>query len=266
MGLVRGRSISPRAVGVAAIWAAAGLVLLWAWALYAEDACLGLPSGFRAGSSATSSILLWPPGAEKCTFTAPDGSQTHEIIVPWAMFVVGVVLAVLAAAATWLVLRLPGPMVVGLFAAAGVALVIGYWALLINPDNEHPAEPGAGESVRRLMNNVLVRRNPSHCRYLLTDRAMLELYGGSLDQCERRAANHEELVASFEIKALDIRGDSGRVEVTLAPVDPASGTGGLPLRYELRKEDGAWKVDGLTKNKNRSLEGLGVTPASETPR
>lgn len=108
------------------------------------------------------------------------------------------------------------------------------------------------------MNKVLVRSNPSLCKYLLTDRAILELYGGSLAQCERRAANSEGLdgVVSVEINSINTHNNSGSAVVTLAPVDRTSGSAGPPLRYELRKVEGLWRIDGLTKNKNESLKEL----------
>ena len=198
-----------------------------------------------------STIALWPPGAQKCTYTAPDGRGAEEIIVPWLAWIAGVLLAILAAAATWLVRRMGDRMILALMATSVGVFVLGYWILLISPGNDRPDPPSDEVAVKGLMNQLLISRNPSLCKYSLTDRAILELYAGSLTRCERIAANAEGLhgVASVEINSLHTQGDSGSVAVTLAPVDRASGRAGPPLRYELLKVDEAWRIAGLHPHK-----------------
>lgn len=126
---MKGRFFSPRAVAVAV----ACLGFLTLWIAGGGDPCSDSPRGSQEGSSYARTINLWPPGTQKCTFTAPDGSQADERIVPWLEWTLIGVLAILAGVATWLVQRLPRRMVLALLAAGSVALVIGYWIVVIRP-------------------------------------------------------------------------------------------------------------------------------------
>jgi hypothetical protein len=79
----------------------AGFVLvagfLWTWQLGFETTC-GL-SGAE-GSSSQVEAMWWPPGTSRCVVENADGTVTTDALIPWFEWVLVLVLATVAAAAT----------------------------------------------------------------------------------------------------------------------------------------------------------------------
>jgi hypothetical protein len=96
------------------------------------------------------------------------------------------------------------------------------------------------EVVQRLEEAVAERDFATVCEDVLTADAR-ERAGGDDCEAEIRSAAEDVARPSLEMRAIEVKAESARVDVTTR----ASGQPELPEVLELRHEDGEWRVEAL---------------------
>jgi hypothetical protein len=96
------------------------------------------------------------------------------------------------------------------------------------------------EVVQRLEQGVAERDFATVCEDVFTAAAR-ERAGGEDCEAEIRSDAGDLARPSLEMRAIEVKADSARVEVTTR----ASGQPELPEVLELRREDGEWRVEAL---------------------